>query len=105
MNPEDKFKTVASGLEQHQGVSLSKITPSPELHYNGKSFAFFHQDEMVFRLGKEWNPEEDGILKWKNISPLNKDEPLNDWFSITAKDADLWPILATQALSRMISGK
>lgn len=105
MTPEEKFKSVANSLEQHQGVSLGKMMSSPGIQYNGKNFAFFYRDEMVFKMGREWQPEEDGIREWNNLAPFKQKAPLYDWFCITAKDSDLWPSLATKALSRMIAGK
>lgn len=105
MTPEEKFISVATGLEQHQGVTLGKMMSSPGIQYNGKNFAFFYQDQMVFRLGREWKPEDDRIRDWQHLSPFKKKAPLYDWFCITVKDADLWPNLAMKALSRMIAGK
>ncbi|MCB9187209.1 MAG: hypothetical protein H6601_10785 [Flavobacteriales bacterium] len=105
MTPEQKFESVAEELAQHAGVTLGKMMSSPGIQFNGKNFAFFYQDQMVFRLGREWKPEENGIRDWKHLSPFKKKAPLYDWYCITAKDADLWPNLASKALSRMIAGK
>lgn len=105
MTPEQKFMSIANSLDKHKGVALGKMMSSPGIQFNGKNFAFFHRDEMVFRLGREWKPEKIGIKDWSHLSPFKNKPPLYDWFCITSKDADLWPELATLALSRMISGK
>jgi len=105
MTPEKRFQTVASNLSTHEGVALGKMMSAPGIQFNGKNFAFFYKDEMVFRLGREWKPENTGIKNWTNLSPFKKKPPMYDWFCITYEDADLWPQLATMALSRMISGK
>lgn len=105
MTPEANFRAVAAALENHQGVSMGKMMSSPGIQYNDKNFAFFYKDEMVFKLGRDWNPEEDGIREWKHLSPFKNKAPLYDWFCITADDADLWQNLAMKALSRMNAGK
>lgn len=105
MTPEEKFHSIASSLDKHQGVNLGSMMSSPGIQYNGKNFAFFYKDEMVFRLGRDWNPEDAGITEWHHLSPFKNKPPLYDWFCITAKDSDLWQDLATRALSRMVSGK
>jgi hypothetical protein len=103
MTPEAKFKSVAESLAQHKGVAMGKMMSSPGIQYNGKNFAFFYRDEMVFKLGREWNPESDGIRECKQLDPFKEKAPLYDWFCISAKDADLWQNLAMKALSRMIA--
>ncbi len=105
MTPEQKFQAVASNLDKHEGVAVGKMMSAPGIQYNGKNFAFFYKEEMVFRLGREWVPEKTGINSWKHLSPFKNKAPMYDWFCITANDADLWPQLATMALSRMIAGK
>lgn len=105
MTPEAKFRSVAESLTQHQGVTLGKMMSSPGIQYNGKNFAFFYRDEMVFKLGREWNPEDDSIRNFKQLAPFKEKAPLYDWFCISTKDADLWQNLAMKALSRMIAEK
>lgn len=105
MSPEAKFRTVADSLTQHKGVGIGKMMSSPGIQFNGKNFAFFHQDELVVKMGREWNPEDDGIRSWKQLSPFKTKAPLYDWFCISATDADLWQNLAMKALSRMIADK
>ena len=105
MNAEQKFHSIAHNLDKHQGVALGKMMSSPGIQYNGKNFAFYHREEMIFRLGRDWKPEKLGIKNWSNLSPFKNKPPMYDWFCITFDDADLWPQLATMALSRMISGK
>lgn len=105
MNAEEKFREVAANLETHQGVQLGSMMSAPGIQYKGKNFAFFYREEMVFRLGRDWKPEEAGIRDWTHLSPFKNKPPMYDWFCITAKDADLWNDLATKALSRMAAGK
>lgn len=101
MTPEEKFNSVARALEQHQGVEIGKMMSSPGIQYNGKNFALYFKEEMVFKMGRDWNPAEAGVREWHHLSPFKEKAPLYDWFCISAKDADLWPNLAMKALSRM----
>ncbi len=105
MSPEDKFNQVAANLATHLGVDLGPMMSAPGIQYKGKNFAFFYQEEMVFRLGRDWNPRDVGITEWHHLSPFKNKPPMLDWFCITAKDADVWQDLATRALSRMVAGK
>ncbi|MDP6908948.1 MAG: hypothetical protein QF371_05545, partial [Flavobacteriales bacterium] len=66
MTPEQKFRSIATSLDKHQGVTLGKMMSSPGIQFNGKNFAFFHREEMVFRLGRDWKPEDAGINDWKH---------------------------------------
>lgn len=105
MSPEEKFREVATNLETHQGVRLGSMMSAPGIQYNGKNFAFFYMEEMVFRLGRDWKPENAGINEWEHLSPFKNKPPLYDWFCVTARDADLWGDLAAKALSRMVADK
>jgi hypothetical protein len=105
MTAEEKFKAVVSDLDKHEGVEPGSMMSAPGIQYNGKNFAFFHKDQMVFRLGRDWKPEEAGIQEWSHLSPFKNKPPLYDWFCITEADSDLWPELATRSLSRIMAGK
>ncbi len=105
MTPEQKFRTIADNLTTHEGVTVGRMMSAPGIQYNNKNFAFYHRSEMVFRMGREWKPEEMGIREWNHLSPFKSKPPLYDWFCIAANDADLWPELARMALSRMVTGK
>lgn len=105
MSPEDKFKAVASNLDKHEGVALGSMMSAPGIQYNGKNFAFFYKNEMVFRLGRDWKPEDAGIKAWKHLSPFKNKPPLFDWYCITDNDSDLWQELATRSLTRIMAGQ
>lgn len=105
MTPRQKFRAITDNLATHEGVALGKMMSAPGIQYNKKNFAFYHRNEMVFRLGRDWKPEDAGIREWHHLSPFKSKPPLYDWFCITANDSDLWPELARMALSRMVSGK
>ena len=105
MSPEEKFHAILNDLEKHAGVDSGKMMSAPGIRFRNKNFAFFHKNEMVFRLGRDWNPSDAGIRNWSHFSPFKNKPPMVDWFCITDKDADLWSELATKALSRITSGK
>jgi len=105
LKPEEKFQSILASLEKHQGVEAGKMMSARGIKYNGKNFAFFHKNEMVFRLGRQWNPKDAGIKNWSHLSPFKNKPPMVDWFCITELDSDLWPELANTALNRMMMGK
>ncbi len=63
----------------------------------------FHQNEMAFRLGRDWDPEDAGVRNWSRSALFGTNSKMEEWYCISAKDSDLWPNLAARALSRLLS--
>lgn len=89
---------ITSGNEE---VVPGRLMHSPAIRYNDKVFAFYYKNEMVLRLGKDFNPKkfELGILK--NFSPFKRKPPLKDWFYIKFEDKDKWEQLTNEALKHV----
>ena len=60
-------------------------------------------DEMVFRLGKEYNPGEDSLEKFSLLNPFKSKPPLSGWFVIPADYQMKWEHLSKKALKKIKS--
>lgn len=76
-----------------------KMMRSPGLKYKGKVFAFYNEEQMGFRLGKQFDPETVHLQEWEWLSPFKTKPPMKAWYLIPAAHADRWPELAQLALA------
>lgn len=99
MDSQTLFNEIAETLmKRENNVSLGKMMSSPGIQYKGKNFAFIHNDEMTFKLGKKFNAEANGIHEVRYLSPFKTKPPLKAWFVITESQSHIWPELAEMAL-------
>ncbi len=105
MSSEEKFNEIVAALTKQPDVALGSMMSAPGIQYKGKNFAFFYKNQMVFRLGRDWKPEDASISEWSHLSPFKNKPPLYDWFCITENDVDLWLELAELSLQRKLTEK
>jgi hypothetical protein len=99
---EQRFHVIAAQLvSENSSVTTGKMMSSPGIQYQGKNFAFFYNDQMVFKLGREFQPESWGIQQYSLLSPFKTKPPMVDWFEIGAADAHRWEELARYALMQI----
>ncbi len=83
---------------KNQDATLSQMFGKPCGKINKKAFVSFHENEMVFKIGRD-NIEK-LILKYKdakNFDPSGKNRPMKDWIQIPATHKKDWPKLSKQA--------
>ena len=76
---EQLFNEIAEMLEGREGnVTLGKMMSSPGILYKGKNIAFYHhlEKEMVFKLGKTFEPENAGLQHWQYLNPFKNKGPM-----------------------------
>ena len=97
---ENKFREISQHLvQQYPDVTLGKMMSSPGIIYKNKVFAFYFQNQMTFKLGKSFVPEDHGIVDYSLLSPF-KNKPLAGWFIIP--QIELWNDLTDMALERIM---
>jgi TfoX/Sxy family transcriptional regulator of competence genes len=97
------FQTVLETLsKEYDEVTSGKMMSRDGIKYKGKVFAFFHKNQMVFKLGREFEPEAEGIRNYSVLSPFKTKAPLYDWLEIPSDSQIQWESLARKALERMI---
>lgn len=96
------FRQIAEKLEsENKDVFLGKMMSSPGIKYQNKVFAFYHDQEMIFKLGKDFEPESAGVKNYSFLSPFKNKPPMAGWFKISYADSDKWESLARKALQNM----
>jgi len=86
-------------MDQDKNISLSRMMSSPGLKYKDKVFAFYYNNAMVFKLGKEYDPASDGITDYSVLNPFKNKPPLAGWFIIPIEFKMKWFSLSTKALA------
>lgn len=63
----------------------AKMMNAPGIGFNKKVFAFYYQEAMVFKLGKNFDPGAVGIKNWDFLNPFKNKAPMKAWFIIPFK--------------------
>ena len=101
-NTEALFNNLRDQLiQQHASVHEGTMMSSPGIQYQKKNFAFYYQEAVCFRLGRDFDPASEGIHDYRLLSPFKTKPPLKDWFIIGAEYQDQWPLLAEIALQQI----
>lgn len=80
---EKLFYSIAEKLSmENDNVSLGKMMSSPGIKYKDKVFVFYFKQQMVFKLGKEFDPPSIGINNFSLLNPFKTKPPLAGWFEI-----------------------
>jgi hypothetical protein len=96
------YQTIGDKLiKKHNGIVHGKMMSSPGLKYKNKVFAFYHKQEMTFRLGKGFDITSLGIEKYSLLSPFKNKPPLAAWFNISCEYQNRWEELAVLALNKI----
>ena len=104
MTPEAHYNKIAKQLaETNPDVTLGKMMSSPGILYKSKNFAFFHEDSMTFKLGKEFDIESTGVKNWQWLQPFKNKAPMKGWYRIPLSESAHWPKLAELALAHITS--
>ena len=98
---KEKFDGIVTSFSSLPGVSEGKMMSSPALKYEGKVFAFFHQDKMCFKL-VEPAPLIGLDLPIILLSPFKTKPPLKGWYWVDQEFDRHWHLLTETALERMV---
>lgn len=85
-------------LDQHHDVVEGNMMSSPGLKCNNKVFVFHYKEEMGFRLGPGFTPDEFGLRSARPLSPFRTKPPLKDWFMVHDSERGQWERLTILAL-------
>lgn len=101
MNAHQTFEQIARTLAQAEAVRLGRMFGVQTITVNGKAFASFQGDAMIFKLedGSDRHAAAlalDGARHW---DPLGQGMKMKEWVQVPFDHAALWPDLADQALA------
>jgi len=83
-------------------IEMGKMMSCSAITYNGKVFCFIYNDQMVFKLGKDFDMMEFGVATFEHLNPFKKKGPMLAWYVIAKTYEDRYEALARQALDTMI---
>lgn len=99
------FDDIVSSMTRISGVILGKMMRSPGLKYENKVFAFFHKDQMTFKLGEDFDSAQWGLTEVGPLSPFKTKPPLKAWLVVGKSHQEQWMRLTELAYERMKMGK
>ena len=107
MNASEKlFFSIGEKLSaENNDVSMGKMMSSPGIKYKNKVFTFYYKHQMVFKLGKDFDPPSIGIINFSLLSPFKTKPPLAGWFEIPSEYEDRWEELARIAMQNIEAGR
>ena len=101
---ENRFFEIANILSgEDKKITIGSMMSSPGIKYKNKVIAFYHKDEMVFRVGKEADLVKLGIPKPKFLRPFKSKPPMTGWICVGFSERSKWDTISRFALSVMKS--
>jgi len=102
---EKIFNSIGEKLsKENANVSIGKMMSSPGIKYKDKVFAFYYKEQMVFKLGRDFDLPSIGINSYSLLSPFKTKPPLADWFEIPYEYENKWEELARIAMQKLSAG-
>ena len=96
MSPQEKLYTeIGDTIED---VTLSKMFGKPCLKINGKAFASFFENEMVFKLQGEDHTRALALDGSQLFDPSRKGRPMKEWVQVSYAHKKEWQPLTLSAL-------
>jgi hypothetical protein len=91
--------------ESLKGIEISQMFGKPAFKINGKAFAYFFQNCMVFKLSGN---EHADAMKLKGsvlFDPSGKGRAMKEWVQVTFAHKAKWEPLAKSAMAYVKKGK
>ncbi|MBX2871564.1 MAG: hypothetical protein KTR30_05675 [Saprospiraceae bacterium] len=98
---EALYEFIRDKLCKEDGVAIGKMMSAPAIKCKGKVFTFFHNEKMTFKLGKDFEPEEEGLQNCSFLSPFKNKPPMRAWVNVPFEEKDRWEDLARLALDKI----
>jgi len=92
------FNNILEQLQsEDQHVSLGNMMRSPAIRYQSKVFAFYYQEQMVFKLD---HAAPAGLTEYPGsefLNPFKNKPPMKGWLVVPSTYQQNWPKLAQEA--------
>jgi hypothetical protein len=96
---EELYKKIGEDLiKNNAGIEFSQMFGKPCLKINGKAFASFFQDEMVFKLTGDDHQLALAIKGAKLFDPSGKGRAMKEWVQIPFSSGGEWKAFSAKAL-------
>jgi len=97
-DPRAEYDAVAAEITSSSPAERGVMFGMPCLKHNGKMFAGFHRDAMVFKLTAPQHGEALALSGSRLFDPSGQGRPMKEWVEVPAEHASQWPKLAQHAL-------
>ena len=88
MTKEEKLYTQIG--QNMKNVVISQMFGKPCLKINGKAFACFFENEMVFKLSGDAHYEAINLKGSKLFDPSGKNRPMKEWVQVPGTHSEKW---------------
>lgn len=97
-DPRAEYDAVAAEMCATAPVVAGQMFGMPSLKREGKAFAGYYHDAMVFKLGAPEHAEALALSGAHLFDPSGRDRPMKEWVVVPAAHTARWPDLARAAL-------
>lgn len=101
--PEFSFEGIGKRFGEVHYVALGKMFGVLCMKVNGKAFAAFHEDAMVFKLSSEKHAEAKNLPGSVLFDPSGKNRLMKEWVQVSFDHASQWPDLAEASLQYVMA--
>ncbi|MBX2841861.1 MAG: hypothetical protein KTR26_08815 [Flammeovirgaceae bacterium] len=92
-------KLIDNYSAKYPEVQPGKMMSSEAIKVKDKVFAFYSKNgDMVFRLGKDFDPDISASKGIHVFNPFKNKGPLSGWFVVPEQEKELWESYTQQAL-------
>ena len=96
----ERYDAIVERLAREQmGVVAAKMMGMPCVKADGKMFAGFSEEAMVFKLGGEAHARALGLAGAQVFDPSKMGRPMKAWVQVPSAHAGEWEELAERALA------
>ncbi|MCZ8516189.1 hypothetical protein O9H85_28110 [Paenibacillus filicis] len=99
MNPLDRYQEVGQAVAEKE-TGFGQMFGKPCIQLEGKAFAVFFQEAMVFKLTGEAHLQALQLEGAKLWDPSGKKRPMKDWVQVPFAHEQAWPAFAAIALKQ-----
>jgi hypothetical protein len=102
-DPRSSYDAIAEELSAITPATRGQMFGMPCLKNNGKAFAGFFQDMMVFKLGAPYHAEALALAGSHLFDPSERGRPMKEWVVIPVEHSARWLEFAQEAF-RYVDG-
>jgi hypothetical protein len=103
LDPHTEYEGVVSEMMATTPTSSGKMFGMPCLkNANGKAFAGFFQDAMVFKLGGASHSEALALSGARVFDPSERGRPMKEWVVVPNEHASRWLEFARDAFDYVV---
>lgn len=99
MEPFARYTAIGESLRELAGITPGQMFGKPCIQLEGRAFAAFYQESMVFKLTGEPHLQAihlEGARLW---DPSGKRRPMKDWVQVPFTHEATWETYAGEALA------